>query len=146
MGAGLGGGHGVYEGQYGLVADNFLHLNVVLANGSAIGVNETSHPDLWWAMRGAGHNFGIVTSAEMKLYPRNIDTWHYHNYWWTGDKLETVLKAINKLAAKDHGSTPPLLGFNAGQYAMNSSISETEVCKAPSYLARVDSLTGSCNH
>lgn len=146
MGAGLGGGHGVYEGQYGLVEDNFLHMNVVLANGTVIGVNESSHQDLFWGMRGAGHNFGIVTSAKMKIYPRKIDTWHYHNYWWTGDKLEAVLEAINDLPKPgDNGSSPPLLGFNAGQYAMNASVSTTEVCQAQEYSTSLQSLTLLCN-
>lgn len=106
--------------------DNFLHLNVVLADGTAIGVNETSYPDLWWALRGAGHNFGIVTSAKLKLYPRKIDTWHYHSYWWTGDKLEAVFEAVNAFHVSDNGTTPPLAGFEAGAISMNTSVSETE--------------------
>ena len=48
MGPGLGGGHGRYQGLYGLVSDNLVNLNVVLANGSSIRVNETENPDLWW--------------------------------------------------------------------------------------------------
>ncbi|KAK7738601.1 hypothetical protein SLS62_011370 [Diatrype stigma] len=126
LGAGLGGGHGVYEGQYGLVIDNLIHVNIVLANGTAIGVNETSYPDLWWGIRGAGHNFGIVTSADMKIYPREIETWHYKNYWWAGEKLEEVLEALNTFHTSDNGTTPPLMGFEAGQFTMNTSVSETE--------------------
>ena len=38
-------------------------------------VNETNNPDLWWAMRGAGHNFGIVTGFELNIYPAEIQTW-----------------------------------------------------------------------
>jgi FAD/FMN-containing dehydrogenase len=48
MGPGLGGGHGRYQGQYGLISDNLVNLNVVLADGSSIRVNETEHTDLWW--------------------------------------------------------------------------------------------------
>lgn len=127
MGAGLGGGHGIHEGQYGLVTDNFIHMNVVLANGTAIGVNATSNKDLWWAMRGAGHNFGIVTSATMKLYPKKTNSWHYHTYTWSGDKLEAVLEAANAFHTSYKGTTPPLMGFSAGQYAVNPAVSETEV-------------------
>ena len=72
MGPGLGGGHGRYQGLYGLISANLVNLNVVLADGSEVRVNETSHPDLWWGMQGAGHNFGIVTSFEMKIYPRKV--------------------------------------------------------------------------
>ena len=60
---------------YGLISDNFVSLNVILANGSAIMVNEMNNSDLWWAMRGAGHNFGIVTSFELNVYPGEIQTW-----------------------------------------------------------------------
>lgn len=69
MGPGLGGGHGPLEGLYGMVSDNFRQLNVVLANGTAIRVNETSYSDLLWGMKGAGHNFGIVTSFEINIFP-----------------------------------------------------------------------------
>ncbi|PHH80589.1 hypothetical protein CDD80_848 [Ophiocordyceps camponoti-rufipedis] len=126
MGPGLGGGFGRYQGQYGLVSDNFVNLNVVLADGSTVTVNETSHSDLFWAMRGAGHNFGIVTSAELKIYPRKIhvDTWHYHNYVWTQDKLEAVFEALNKFQGK--GEIPPLMGANFGQFSVEPSTNQTK--------------------
>ena len=54
-------------------------------------------------MKGAGHNFGIVTSLKLKIYPKKIETWHYHNYFWTQDKLETVLGELNKLQEKTQG-------------------------------------------
>ncbi|KAI5854502.1 hypothetical protein GGS23DRAFT_590635 [Durotheca rogersii] len=123
-GPALGGGHGRLEGLYGLVSDNIIHLNVVLADGSAIGVNASSHSDLYWAMQGAGHNFGIVTSLEMKIYPREVETWHYHNYIWTGDKLETVFEELNKFHG--NGDTPARMGVNFGQISINTTISETE--------------------
>ncbi|KAI1812660.1 hypothetical protein GGS20DRAFT_599881 [Poronia punctata] len=123
-GPALGGGHGRYEGIYGLVSDNLLHLNVVLADGTSVGVNATSHPDLFWAMRGAGHNFGIVTSMKLKIYPRELKTWHYHNYIWSHTKLDTVFKLLNKL--NDKGKTPPKMGVNYGRIYINSTISKTE--------------------
>lgn len=124
----MGGGHGRYEGLYGLVSDQFIHLNVVLANGSTIGVNETSHSDLFWAMKGAGHNFGIVTSAQFKINPRKVETWNYHSYYWTEDKLEAVFEALNEFHRSDNGTTPPLMGVEAGAVVMNSSVSEADVC------------------
>ncbi|KAI1771734.1 hypothetical protein F4818DRAFT_202391 [Hypoxylon cercidicola] len=123
-GPALGGGQGRYEGLHGLASDNLIHLNVVLADGSTISVNETSHADLFWAMRGAGHNFGIVTSLKTKIYPREIDTWHYHNYFWTQDKLETVFTELNKIS--DGGNAPPKLGVSFGQIYMNRTLSENE--------------------
>jgi FAD/FMN-containing dehydrogenase len=129
LGPALGGGHGRFEGQYGLISDNFINLNVVLASGEAIKVNATSHADLFWAMQGAGHNFGIVTSFEMKIYPRLVDTWHYHNYVWSEDKLETVFEELNKF--HNNGSTPVLMAVNFGEFSLNTTISTTKVSDSP---------------
>lgn len=74
LGAALGGGHGRYEGLYGLAQDNIVHYNAVLADGTEIDVNEISHPDLFYALKGAGYNFAIVTSVVEKIYPR--ENWY----------------------------------------------------------------------
>ena len=125
MGAALGGGHGRYEGLYGLVQDNIVHYNVVLANGTEIGVNETSHPDLLYALKGAGHNFAIVTSFVEKIYPR--ENWYQKTYTWTQDKLETVFEALNTFHKSANGTTPARMGVSYGSIIMNTSISTTEV-------------------
>lgn len=124
LGAGLGGGHGRHEGLYGMVSDNFRQLNVVLADGSTIRVNATSHSDLLWAMKGAGHNFGIVASVEMTIYPRGPDTWHYKNYIWRGDKLVAVFNALNNLHG--NGTTPVNMAVNYGNFLVNPTISQDE--------------------
>ncbi|KAI0120156.1 FAD-binding domain-containing protein [Nemania sp. FL0031] len=112
--------------EHGLVADGIVHFNVVLADGSQIGVNATSHSDLFWALRGAGHNFAIVTSAKVNIYPVTYNKWHYHNYTWTGDKLEQVFKQLNILHTRDHGTTPVLMSYAGGSFTMDPRISTTE--------------------
>ncbi|KAL8773780.1 MAG: hypothetical protein Q9194_004248 [Teloschistes cf. exilis] len=103
MGAALGGGYGNLMGLYGFSVDNILSLDVVLANGTAVTVTAKQYPDLWWALRGAGHNFGIVTSAVMKSYP----TPKPKNMAWTGglfyteDRIEGVVQAIQDLVLKE---------------------------------------------
>ncbi|KAJ2982867.1 hypothetical protein NUW58_g6354 [Xylaria curta] len=124
MGPGLGGGHGRHEGLYGLISDNLINLNVVLANSTAIRVNATSHAELFWGMQGAGHNFGIVTNFELKIYPREVDRWHYHNYIWTGDKLERLFEAANNLPK--NGSLPVNLALSFNSFVLNKTISENE--------------------
>ncbi|KAI4219649.1 MAG: hypothetical protein LQ349_008293 [Xanthoria aureola] len=128
MGAALGGGHGRYEGLYGLVQDNIVHYNVVLANGTEIGVNETSHPDLLYALKGAGHNFAIVTSVVERIHPR--ENWYQKTYTWTQDKLETVFAALNTFHKSANGTTPARMGVNYGSIVMNMSISTTEAVLA----------------
>lgn len=125
MGPGLGGGHGRHEGLYGLISDNLINLNVVLADGTSVRVNETSHPDLLWAMKGAGHNFGIVTSFELKIWPREVDTWHYHNYIWTEDKLEALFTEANKL--HQDGDTPVNLALSYNSISLNKDVDKTKV-------------------
>ncbi|KAK3291714.1 uncharacterized protein B0H64DRAFT_329821 [Chaetomium fimeti] len=150
LGAGLGGGHGRHEGPYGMISDNIRQLNVVLGNGSAIRVNATSHSDLLWGMKGAGHNFGIVTSAELNIFPRGPDTWHYHNYLWRGDKLEAVFSALNDF--HDKGNTPVNMTTNFGNFLVNASITTDEpiiwwtfayrgtAAEANKHLARFDAI------
>ncbi|KAK3292854.1 FAD binding domain-containing protein [Chaetomium fimeti] len=110
MGPGLGGGHGRYQGFYGLIIDMLISMNVVLADGSTITVNETSHPDLWWAMRGAGHNFGIVTSFQAGIHRRTVDEWYIKEYVYTQDKLESLFAVLNE-QQEDGGQPKELMNL-----------------------------------
>jgi hypothetical protein len=95
----LGGGHGWLQGQQGLLADNLISLRLVLANGSAITVSETEHEDLFWALRGAGHNFGIVTSFEYKIVDRTpeTETWSWEQFIFRHDQVRDVYALANAM-------------------------------------------------
>ena len=86
----LGGGHGYLTRKYGLTIDNLLAADLVLADGSFVTASAEEHQDLFWAIRGGGGNFGVVTSFLFRLHP--VHTVYAGVTLWPIEKAAETLK------------------------------------------------------
>ncbi|KAL3431774.1 hypothetical protein BDV09DRAFT_188102 [Aspergillus tetrazonus] len=132
LGPALGGGHGTLEGKYGMASDQFVSLRIATADGEFVTVSENEGDrDLWWAMRGAGHNFGIVTSVTSKIYDvPEQGKWAYEQLLFTGNQSKELFAAFNELA----DIQPP--GFMVWTYLVRiPPLHPTELTPQPIYLA-----------
>ena len=86
----LGGGHGYLSRKYGLTIDNLLEADIVLADGSLVKASEEGNEDLFWAIRGGGGNFGVVTSFLFRGNP--VSTVYAGPMFWELDQAEEVLR------------------------------------------------------
>lgn len=88
MGYTLGGGMGWLARKYGLAIDSVRHFEVVTADGLLRRVSQTENSDLFWALRGGGGNFGVVTGMEIQLYP--VSTIFGGNLIFPADQAKAV--------------------------------------------------------
>ncbi|RYO83505.1 hypothetical protein DL766_004969 [Monosporascus sp. MC13-8B] len=94
----VGGGHGWLQGKYGLVIDAIVSMRVALWNGTIINASATENSDLFWAMRGAGHNFGILLEFTLKTWPQTNGGRVYNaDMAFTDQSLEGVVRVLNDI-------------------------------------------------
>ena len=86
----LGGGVGHLSRKYGLTIDNLLEADMVLADGSFVTVDKNRNADLFWAIRGGGGNFGIVTSFKFQAHP--VKTVYAGPTLWPVEKTEEIME------------------------------------------------------
>ncbi len=112
----LGGGIGFLMRKHGLAVDNLLAAEVVTAEGSIVRASADEHPDLFWALRGGGGNFGVVTSFCFSLHPVG-PTVMAGPVFWAADDTGDVLRFYRDFAAEAPdelgtvvrlGTVPPL--------------------------------------
>ncbi len=101
----LGGGIGYLTRSRGLTVDNLISADVVTASGELVRASEAEHPDLFWALRGGGGNFGVVTDFEYRLHP--VSTIHGGPIFYEGPAARDVLEAFTEYMA---GDAPRQLG------------------------------------
>ena len=115
----LGGGIGFLMRKHGLAVDNLLAAEVVTADGGIVRASADQHPDLFWALRGGGGNFGVVTSFRFALHPLG-PTVMAGPIFWAADDTADVLRFYRDFAAEAPdelgsvirlGTVPPLPGI-----------------------------------
>src|SRR5262249_4040162 len=87
----LGGGTGYLTRKFGLTIDNLLEADIVLADGSFVNASKSQHPDLFWALRGGGGNFGVVTSFLFQAHP--VQTVYAGPIFWEATHAGAVMRA-----------------------------------------------------
>jgi FAD/FMN-containing dehydrogenase len=108
----LGGGQGWLASKHGFTIDNLLSVDVVTADGTLRTASATQHEDLFWAMRGAGHNFGVVTSFEYQLHPLStvLGGMVVHPF----DRATDLLRFYREFTAEQPDELTTALGLLAG--------------------------------
>ncbi len=101
----LGGGFGWLTHQFGLSCDNLLSAEVVTATGEVLRASAAQHPDLFWALRGGGGNFGVVTEFEFQLHPVGPLA-QLGLFFWDLEDGEAALALAQQVTA----SLPPRMG------------------------------------
>jgi len=94
----LGGGIGWLMRKHGLTVDNLVSAEVVTSDGEVITASATDHPDLFWALRGGGGNFGVATSFRFALHPVGPDVVAGPVFWAAEDTTD-VLRFYREFAA-----------------------------------------------
>jgi hypothetical protein len=110
----LGGGTGYLTRKYGLTSDNLLEADVVLADGSFVNASKSQHPDLFWALRGGGGNFGVVTSFLFQAHP--VHTVYAGPIFWEATHARAVMRAYRDFLP----TAPEELGAFVGLKAVPS--------------------------
>jgi FAD/FMN-containing dehydrogenase len=108
----LGGGIGYLARKYGLSCDNLLSADVVTADGRLVTASATENDDLFWALRGGGGNFGVVTSFEFDLHP--VDTVYTGVLIYSADDSEQVGRAYREYLAQAPEDFGAFFGFHQG--------------------------------
>ena len=106
----VGGGFGYLTRKHGWTCDSLRAVEVVTADGQVRTVSETENADLFWAIRGGGGNFGIVTSFEYDLYPLGPEV-TAGAIAWAGDDAPKVLEFFRSFAAEAPAELTCVLGL-----------------------------------
>lgn len=108
----LGGGYGYLTGKYGLTIDNLLSAEIVLASGEVLTASKIEHADLFWAIRGAGANFGVVTKFTFQGYEQTNPVFA-GPLVFPPTALPQIVEFMNKFHETNDGRQALLVAFSS---------------------------------
>jgi FAD/FMN-containing dehydrogenase len=109
----LGGGFGYLTKRYGWACDNLRSIQVVTAEGKLVRASAREEPELFWAMRGGGGNFGVATSFEYELHPVGPEIFG-GAIAWRGEDAEEVMAMYERIVESSPPEMVCSLGFRVG--------------------------------
>lgn len=108
----LGGGYGFLTPEHGMVIDNLLSVQYVLADGSIVTASKSENPDLFWAARGAGIGFGVVTEFVFQAHEQKENVWA-GMLVFPREKLDELVEFANELILDESGKCLMVIAFAA---------------------------------
>jgi len=130
-GLSLGGGYGWLTGRYGLTLDNILRAEVVLADGSIVEASEKSNSDLFWAIRGAGQCFGVVTKFTFRVHEQKNSIWSGQMVFSAAEHLDAIVDFANGLVASGNPDAAMLMGITAPPFVRGPAAVVTAFFNGP---------------
>jgi FAD/FMN-containing dehydrogenase len=122
VGVTVGAGIGRLQGLYGLLSDALISAHLVTAKGELIEVSETSNPDLFWGIRGAGANFGVITSATYRVQPRvQNSTFTSVDFVFPAEMNVSYFNALESFYGSNKTFPPQLAPISVMAYDNNTS-------------------------
>lgn len=121
----LGGGYGWLSGRYGLTIDSLLSVQIVLADGSIRMASADENADLFWAVRGAGHCFGVVAEFTFQTYEQKNAIWAGQLLFPASEKLDQVITFANQFLETTNGDSGMVLGITQPPFIQEIAIATT---------------------
>jgi len=122
----LGGGIGYLTRRYGLTIDNLLSVDIVLADGHFVTANGSENADLFWAVRGGGGNFGVVSSFVFRLHP--VGTVQFGPTFWPLEQAADILKVYREFIVTAPEDVDGFFAFLVSAGADVSGASSSQDC------------------
>ena len=136
----LGGGYGWLSGRYGLTIDNLLRVQMILGDGSITYASETENSDLFWAIRGAGHCFGVVAEFTFQAYEQKNQIFAGQLVFPAATKLSAVVDFANKFINEADGESGMVMGITQPPFlqspAIITTISTMDPKQAPALFSK----------